>query len=188
MVKELVRLIVDLIFQPTDTWKRLSEKEMDHAVFMKKILYPMIILLTVTAFAGVLFTRKEFDFELAIKSAILAFLTFYGGFYLAVYVLNEVLVKFLKLPKDIKLYARFVGFSSLLMYTIYILLKLIPQFFFLSIFYLYTVYIVWEGAGPYLKISENERLKFTVISTATILLVPFLIDLILLFLMPGFRF
>lgn len=188
MFKNIAQLIIEIIVRPAQAWKDLSEKDVDHAVFMKRMVYPMIAVLTLTAFLGVLFTRKEFDFELALKSGMLAFLTFFGGYFLSVYLLNEIYVKYFKLPKTKKLYAQFVGYSSLLMYAIYIVLKLIPQFFFLSIFYIYTVYIVWEGANYFMKVDENIRLKFTVVSTAVVLLIPLLIDTLLFLLMPGFRF
>lgn len=188
MLKDIARLILDITLQPAVTWKKLDEEQVEQGVFMKKTLYPMFAIITLTAFLGVLFTRKEFDFELAIKSAILAFLTFFGGFFLSVYLLNEVAEKYFKLPKNSRLSVLFVGYSSLSMYAIYIILTLIPQFFFLRIFYLYTVYIVWEGVIPFMKIDESDQLKFTVASTVIVLLVPFLIDTILFFLMPGFRF
>ena len=59
--------------------------------------------------------------------------------------------------------------------------------FFFRFFVLYTVYIVWEGAGAYLKINEGHRLRFTVINTAVILAAPFVIERMLGFLLPGLR-
>ena len=89
--------------------------------------------------------------------------------------------------KDLKLCMRFVGYSSALMFALNIVLILLPEFFFLRIFVLYTFYIVWEGAGPYMKIEEPERLKFVGITTAIILFTPFVIEFILSLLMPGLR-
>ena len=45
------------------------------------------------------------------------------------------------------------------MFALNIVLVLFPEFFFLQIFVLYTFYIVWEGAGPYMQVTEAERLK-----------------------------
>ena len=87
-----------------------------------------------------------------------------------------------------KLCQRFVGYSSSLMFALNIVLMLLPEFFFLRIFILYTFYIVWEGAGPYMQVEENERLKFVGIATAVILLTPALIEVLLFLLMPGLRF
>lgn len=87
-----------------------------------------------------------------------------------------------------KLCQRFVGYSSSLMFALNIVLMLLPEFFFLRIFILYTFYIVWEGAGPYMQVEENIRLKFVGIATAVILITPALIEFVLFLLMPGLRF
>lgn len=87
-----------------------------------------------------------------------------------------------------KLCQRFVGYSSSLMFALNIVLMLLPEFFFLRIFILYTFYIVWEGAGPYMQVAENERLKFAGIATVVILLTPAVIEFVLFMLMPGLRY
>ena len=74
------------------------------------------------------------------------------------------------------------------MFALNIVLMLLPEFFFLRIFILYTFYIVWEGAGPYMQVEENERLKFAGITTVIILLTPAVIEFVLFMLMPGLRF
>ena len=56
------------------------------------------------------------------------------------------------------------------------------------LFVLYTFYIVWEGAGPYMRVEEKIRLKFVGTATGLILLTPWLIEVILSMLMPGLRF
>ena len=74
------------------------------------------------------------------------------------------------------------------MFALNIVLMLLPEFFFLRIFILYTFYIVWEGAGPYMQVEENERLKFAGIATVVILLTPAVIEFVLFMLMPGLRY
>jgi hypothetical protein len=93
-----------------------------------------------------------------------------------------------KREKDLKLWLRFVGYSSSLMFALNIVLMLLPEFFFLRIFILYTFYIVWEGAGPYMGVEEKIRLKFVGFTTAIILLTPAVIEILLSMLMPGLSF
>ena len=74
------------------------------------------------------------------------------------------------------------------MFTLNIVLTLLPEFFFLRIFVLYTFYIVWEGAVPYMQIEEANRMKFVGYTTGLILLTPWIIEFVLSLLMPGLRF
>lgn len=188
MYKEIFKWVIAIISQPGKAWEMLTKKEEDSDEFLSRFVYPLIGLVTAAAFIGVLFTRKEFDVELALKSSIKNLVSSFGGFYLASYLLNEIWQGLFRREKDMKLCQRFVGYSSSLMFALNIVLMLLPEFFFLRIFILYTFYIVWEGAGPYMKVEENIRLKFVGIATAVILITPALIEFVLFLLMPGLRF
>ena len=97
-------------------------------------------------FLGVLFTRKEFDVELALKSSIRTLVAAFGGFYLASYLLNEIWQGWFKREKDMKLCQRFVGYSSSLMFALNIVLMLLPEFFFFA--YICVIYILYRmGRG-----------------------------------------
>ena len=126
--------------------------------------------------------------ELALKSSIRTLVSSFGGFYLGAYLMNEIWQGIFKREKDLKLWLRFVGYSSSLMFALNIALMLLPEFFFLRIFILYTFYIVWEGAGPYMGVEEKIRLKFVGFTTAIILLTPAVIEILLSMLMPGLSF
>ena len=165
MYKEILKWVIAIISQPGKAWEMLTKKEEKGDEFLSKFVYPLIGLVTAAAFLGVLFTRKEFDIELALKSSIKTLVASFGGFYLGAYL-----------------------YSSSLMFALNIVLMLLPEFFFLRIFILYTFYIVWEGAGPYMQVAENERLKFAGIATVVILLTPAVIEFVLFMLMPGLRY
>ena len=188
MYKEIFRWVIAIISQPAKAWVLLAKKGEKQEEFLSRFVYPLIGFVTVAAFLGVLFTRKEFDIELALKSSIKTLVSSFGGFYLSAYLLNELWQGFFKRTKDMKLCQRFVGYSSSLMFALNIVLMLLPEFFFLRIFILYTFYIVWEGAGPYMQVEEKERLKFAGIATVVILLTPAVIEFVLFMLMPGLRY
>ncbi|MCC8132739.1 MAG: YIP1 family protein [Tannerellaceae bacterium] len=188
MYKEIFKWVIAIISQPGRAWRSLAKKEIKGEEFLSHFIYPLIGLLTAVAFLGVLFTRKEFDVELALKSSIKTLVAAFGGFYLASYLLNEVWHSLFKREKNMKLCQQFVGYSSSLMFSINMVLMLIPEFFFLRIFVLYTFYIVWEGTGPYMQVEEPDRVKFTAIATALIILLPEIIRIALFMLMPGLRF
>ena len=139
MYKEIFKLVVAIISQPGKAWDILTRKEEKDDEFLSRFVYPLIGFVTVAAFLGVLFTRKEFDVELALKSSIRTLVAAFGGFYLASYLLNEIWQGWFKREKDMKLCQRFVGYSSSLMFALNIVLMLLPEFFFLRIFVLYRM-------------------------------------------------
>lgn len=188
MYKDIFRWVIMIISQPVKAWETLSEKDEKGEEFLSRFIYPLIGLLTVIAFLGILFTRKEFDVESALKASIRTLVASLGGFFLSAYLLNEIRSGYFKREKNNQLCQRFVGYSSSLMFALDAALMLIPEFFFLRVFVLYTFYIVWEGAPVYMQVDESERLKFVAISTSLILFIPYLIGIVLSLLMPGLRF
>ena len=189
MFKNLFKTAISLIFKPSEAWVGLGAKQTDdNESFLSNYVYPFVGMITLAAFIGVLFTRKEFDFQIALKASILALLSVFCGFFAASYLINEIWSKIFHHEHDFKRCQRFVGYSSSLMFALNIVLSLLPEFFFLRFFVLYTIYIVWEGAIPYMDIGEPEQLKFVGISTTIIILTPLIIEITMGFLMPGLRF
>jgi hypothetical protein len=195
MYKELFRQVMFLISRPEQAWKELAEKEERGDEFLTKFVYPLIGFVAASAFIGVLFTEREFDIEHAIKSAIKAIFSFFGGFFMAAYLLNEAWKSFFKQANNLQLCRRFIGYASVAMFVIHIIFALLPllplmNFFFLRVFILFiaTIYIVWEGAIPYMKVEDKIRLKFVMTVSLLIVMLPEIINRILFMLLPGLRF
>ena len=188
IIKVIFTTAIALIFKPAEAWKKLKERQKeDDEKFLPDFIYPFIGLVTIASFLGVLFTRKEFDVQIALKASILSLLSVLGGFFLASYFVNEVWRKMFHRVNNFKQCMCFVGYSSSLMYMLNILLSLLPEFFFLRFFSLYIIYIAWEGAIPYMGVTEEEQLKFVGISAAIIILTPLALELVLGLFMPGLR-
>jgi len=188
MFKRLIQITISLIVKPSEAWKGLAAKQdEEHEKFLSDYVYPFVGMVAVAAFVGVFFSRKEFDFQIALKSAIIGSMAAFGGFFAGAYLLNESLNRFFERERDMKLSQRFVGYASALMFSLNIVLSLLPEFFFLSFLVLYTVYIVWEGVIPYLEIKPEDQMKFTAIASAIIVVSPVIIKYLLVLLMPGLR-
>jgi hypothetical protein len=137
------------------------------------------------SFVGVLFSVGKFDVQTALKIVIKQIAVYFGGFYLASLILSEfVIFRFME-TKNRLLCERFVGYSSALLYAVAIVKSLFPGLFFLTLIVAYSVYMIWEGAVYYLKIKEEDMIKFTVFSSAIILLTPLLIEQLIGLLLPG---
>ena len=177
MLKEIVFRIIQIIAAPEDSWTKLSARE-SHQAFINRYLHPIFGVISLTAFIGELWIVQDGNIETALKSTIISLVTVYGGYYIASYILNEFLPRF-DIPKDEPKVQQFVGYSSALMYALFITLPFLSDFFILWIFALYTVYIVYTGYGVYVIGKEEHRMNFTGVATTSILLTPTVINGIL---------
>ncbi|MDR1371226.1 MAG: hypothetical protein LBJ72_14065 [Dysgonamonadaceae bacterium] len=194
MLKKTFDLLVRLISQPAKAWSMLADKqENNNEDFFRSYLYPLFGIVALLSFVGVLLTTPEVRHEnqsfngylqFALKNCIRLIIITFSGFHLASYILSEVMKKIFNRPEELKLCQRFVGYSSSLIYLLILTRSLFPSLFFLYIFLFYAVYIVWEGAIPYMKMEENDQLKFTLWTGAIVLLTPFLIEIAMVSLMP----
>jgi Protein of unknown function (DUF1282). len=187
MFSTIFKKIITITSQPQTAWTVLADEKEDHESFLSNFIYPLIGLVAITAFLGVMFAYRDFDIELALKTSVRELSSSLVGFFLAAYCLNKVLVKWFSKESDLKQCQRFVGYSSVLMFALNILLALLPDFFFLKIFVVYTVRIVWEGCEPYMDIANEKKMLFTVLATAFVIITPVVVGFFLGLLMPGLR-
>jgi hypothetical protein len=189
MYKELFNTAVLLIFRPSEAWSQLKEKKGESdELFLTRYLYPFIGLMTLAAFVAVLFTRSEFSFELALKSAIVVLLATLGAYWFASSLLKVGMERFLRCNESISVCRRFTGYASAAIFALNIVLSFFPSFFMLRFMAVYTLYIVWEGAqSGYFNLQEADYTKFTIGATLIIALSPWLLEKALFILMPGLR-
>jgi hypothetical protein len=177
-----------MVTKPVPVWKRLSEQqEKNNDDFYKSYLFPIIGIIALASFAGVIISTETFNVQSALKKVILQVMIYGGSFYLVSFVLSNYIFPRFNLATDKLLAERFTGYSSSLIYTVVMILSLFPSFFFLNLFLLYTVYIIWVGAVEFLKIREAFIMKFVLFTSILILLTPFLIDFLIKLLMPGMK-
>ncbi len=180
MFKRIVLLITQMITSPEVTWRKLSDKK-DHESFQNHYLYPIFGIVALTSFVGGLWFVTGGDLQVALKNTIINLVTIYGGYYIGSYALNEMLPK-LGISKNETQVQQFVGYSSALIYALFIILPFLSDFFALWLFAFYTAYIVYIGYGIFIEGKEESRMQFTGLATASILLTPAIIKVILSFL------
>lgn len=178
MLKNIFFIIIQLITAPQDAWQSLSEKKQTQKEFHDHYLFPIIGIIAFTSFVGGLWLTRDGNMQIALKNVISGTVTVFAGYYIVSFILNELSTRFGML-KDEDLFRRFTGYSSSLLYALYILLPLFPDFFVLWLFAFYTGYIVYIGAEYYLNVEEEKRVNFTSIATVVLLLVPGLINILL---------
>ncbi|MDR0613775.1 MAG: hypothetical protein LBG45_09970 [Dysgonamonadaceae bacterium] len=186
MLKQLYSLLSGLILAPDKTWRTLTGKrELNNEDFYKSYLYPVVGIIALMSFIGVWTEAKDFQLQIALKIVIKETVTYFGGFYLAAYGLFRLSGKHFGLSSDFQHLERFVGYSSSAIYVVPCINVLFQSMVFYQIFILYTVYIVWHGSKIYIPVTENYLTKFTVFSSAIIILSPVVVRIIIALIMPG---
>ncbi|MDH8702331.1 hypothetical protein M2138_001692 [Dysgonomonadaceae bacterium PH5-43] len=188
MYKKLFILLYKLIVEPVSAWGNLEkEKDKNGEEFYKEYLFPIIGIIALLSFIGVLLSEKTFDVQLALKVVLKEVMIYGGGFYLASFLIKEFVFPRFEIKKDKVLSEKFVGYSSVVIYAIAMLGALFPSLFVLQLLSIYTIYVIWVGAVNYLKIEEDYWVRFTTITSIIIMITPFLLKWLISLLMPGMR-
>ena len=177
MFKEIVFRIIRITTAPEESWRKLAARE-SHQAFINRYLHPIFGVISLSSFIGGRWIIQDGNIETALKNAIISLVTVYGGYYISSYILNEYLPR-LGISKDESKVQQFVGYSSALVYSIFVINPLLPNAPILWIFAIYTVYIVYTGYGVYIVGKEENRIHFTGVATTFILFTPTLVMFIL---------
>lgn len=175
MLKKIFQKMFYFITQPEKSWASAANEEMEMERFLANFLYPILGVITLAAFVGTYWSTKVI--ETALKVSIGEFVAFFAGFYLASFLLKEVMSRyFVKTP--MKQCQHFVVYASSLVYFVSMAASLFNGLGLLYLFLPYTIYMVWEGAEPFMKIEEDKQIKFTAMASI-VLIAPYLVKFII---------
>ncbi|WP_418893038.1 Yip1 family protein [Limibacterium fermenti] len=181
MWRDIFLTIIQLTTSPQQAWNHIEKDEETRDEFFNRFLHPLFAIIAVTSFIGGIGLMHGAGLQMALKMAIINIVTLYSSYYIVSYTLNEMAVQF-GLEKNRYLYQRFVGYSSVVMYALYMVMPLLSDFFILWVFALYTIYIVYNGAEIFMKTREEKRMNFSIVATLLIVAVPGLINAFMIYL------
>lgn len=177
MWREIVGIVTQLLVATPNAWKDIYREKSSQSEFLNSYLHPMFGLIAFTSFIGELFFSANGSVESALKQTIIGVVAVYGAYFIASYVLNETAEKF-NLKKNMPMFKKYVGFSSVVIYLLYLIIPFFSGFIILWLLALYTVHLLYIGAQYYIKVDKNNHLNFTLLSSAVILLTPAVISLL----------
>ncbi|WP_455496601.1 YIP1 family protein [Coprobacter sp.] len=184
MFRSIISNLFALVAAPGKAWQDISSKKESSTTFLNGYLYPIMGLTALSVFANLF--SDQFTLERALKLMTINFVKFFVGFYIASFLIDELLQKFFereKNPKQVQLFAGYT-LSVYMLITIFLNL-LIGMFSFLRFAPLYIIYVIWEGSKYYMDINENKRLLFVVLASLILLFSPDIIERFMFILMPG---
>lgn len=177
MWREIFVTIARLLTASPAEWKELRKAEQDPHSFLSRFLHPIFGIIVIVAYVGGMWIASDGNIENALKKSIIAVVGVYGGYLISSYFLNEMAPRF-GVKRDLFLFRKFVGYASIVIYLLIILTSLLPRLFILWVFVFYTIYLVNAGAIYFLNVTKDKQVEFTVVASAAIIFVPFLICVI----------
>lgn len=178
MIKRIAQIILKLILKPEKAWQEIEYREESQEVFFNDYLYPLFGLITITTFVGSMWIGAGGGVGYALRNVIVVLTALFGGFHIGAFVMNEVYLKFEQL-RDERRVRLFVGYSSAVVYLLYLVMPLIPGVEILWLLIVYTFYLVKEGVIHFLKIPGDRQSNFVLIGFGVVVLSPILIGAIL---------
>lgn len=178
--KELFQRLFTLIASPKKAWTEISIESPRRDV-MSTFVYPLIALcgLAVLLSAFMHNGLKREVYQPALMDMLSYCVALFGGFFLASYLHDMVVQKYLGRASNMPLAQFFVGYAMGTVFVANILVAFFPQFFiFKWALQFYVLYVVWEGSEVLLGVEEEKRLIFTGLTSAAIVFSPAIIQML----------
>ena len=179
--KELFKISMLLISSPAKAWEEIRLEEDRRKVF-GAFVYPMIGLCGLAVFIGSLLVNGwggPQSFQIAMTQCCAVAVALFGGYFLAAYAINQLLVQMFGMSDDVPLTQQFAGYALVVTFLLKIITGLLPDFSIIGwLLQFYIVYVVWEGVPIVMQVEEKNRLRFTILSSLLLILCPAVIQFV----------
>lgn len=163
-----------MISFPAKAWEEIRTEE-DSRKVLSAFVYPMIGLCGLVVFLATLFDNgmQPQSFQIALTECCAVFVSLFGGYFLAAYIVNKLGIAMFSLEDNPALAQQLVGYSMVVTFVLEILSNILPGFLILRwIFQFYVIYVVWEGARLLVGIDEQKQMAYTIMTSLLIVICP----------------
>lgn len=178
MWRDIIFTLVRLIFSPKKEWSNIESKRISETVFLNRFLFPIFGIIALTSFIAELWVIPDGNLQSALTASIIQIAAVFGGFYSIVYLLNETSTRFGLNASKLRL-QQFVGYSSVVVYLLFMITPYLPKLLILWAVALYSIFIVRFGTINFLHVSTQHRNRYTAFTSALIILTPIVIKMLL---------
>jgi uncharacterized membrane protein YuzA (DUF378 family) len=171
--------VTTLLSTPAKGWAEISGEKGNTRV-LTEFVYPLIGLCGLAVFIGSFLgnTAGVGVFRIAMTLCCNAFVSLFGGFFLSSYLINQVGRKWFGRGDEFELCQRFVGYSMVVVFVLYIVSGLLSIDLLRWILQFYTLFVVYEGARTLMGIDEARLTRYTLIASIIILASPGLVGML----------
>jgi hypothetical protein len=153
---------------PIKAWNTIDSENMPVKVVRRSYLFPLILLVSVSAFMGsLIFTNTELSPVYSILVGIKYFLLLFFTVYVTSYILGEITFP-LDLGRDFSVSFRIIVFSVTPFLLCQILSCIFESLLFVNILAMYGLYIFWTGAEKLLNPPQYKKMPLLIASVITL--------------------
>lgn len=151
--------------------------EEDRRKVLAAFVYPMIGLCGLSVFIGTFIgnTAGVAAFQIAMTRCCAVFVSLFGGYFLAAYVINQLGRKLLRRGDQYELTQQFVGYAMVVTFVLDIISGLFSISILRWILQFYTVLVTYEGARTLMRVGDEKRTQYSLLSSLIIIVCPALI-------------
>jgi hypothetical protein len=178
--------IKNIILDPVKAWELIDSENRPIKLVRNSYLFPLIILVSLSAFAGsLIFTHSELSpvYSVFVGLKCLGILLF--TVYFTAFIFNEI-TNALDLGRDSNISFRIVVYSL----TPFLLCQILSQLFeslqFVNIIGLYSLYIIWTGVEKFLTPPQRKKMPILIATIITMTGIYIGLDLVLSILVDKF--
>jgi hypothetical protein len=176
--KFLLLRIKDILFNPIKAWEIIYSEEKPIASIRNGFLLPLILLTSVSAYAGsLLFTNAELSPVFSVFIGLKCFIVFYITVYLTAYILKEITYP-LDLGKNFAISFKLIVYSIVPLLLIQVISRLFDSLIFINILSLYSLYVFWTGAEKFLSPPSYKKMPLLIATVVTFVLIFVATDLL----------
>lgn len=168
-------LLFQIMFNPVEGWKKLRRSGIKVEELQSGCFYPLLAILALSYFAEFIYSVNV-SLSQIITQAVVAFVAFFFGFFCVQMVLSWLLSKDIAKEFEEKFGKEYtmIAMSTLALFSS--ITNLLPMLWPILIFLpIWTLYLMFKGVR-FFKLSQKEEMKFFVLSGASVIGVPILID------------
>lgn len=178
-----LKLITLLIISPNEGWKDINKFTIPNKLLLAKLFYPSLALLAMSVFVPFIFGYISMNLHDVVISAMLNFIKYFISLFIIFYIISGIYIDKFKQKNESNKLNNFIALILTILVFFNILRNLMPGFPFFEIFPFYVIFVIYKGLF-YLEIQRNEEVKFVVIMSTLVLLVPAGIKFVLELLIP----
>lgn len=173
-----------LMLSTSNTWNQIEQEDNSKGQIVKHFLFPWIFICTFFVMVFDMLYTSGNIFKAGIISLLTTFISYSGAFYITRYLSFRFLNQ--KYPERYSKYEieKIIAYSFSIVFIIKIVVSVVPSLFFLKILNIYTIYLVWDACRAILKLDEEERGNFVLLTTGLILICPFVFNKLIGFMLP----
>jgi hypothetical protein len=192
MYKFLFKRVWGILVSPSKSWDKIAQDPEDRKRYLSYYFYPLITLAAITAFLNPFINGYEnLEFRalsvVGLRFFVVSFASGFLGFFLTAKILDYSFVRWFGMESNSRKAEMLTAYASTPVLVVSILTRLLSDFFFMKFLFFYVIVLVWESTTHFYSVEENKQSKFTALASIAILAVPYIVEHIFLFILPGLK-